>query len=57
MRREPDQEACLKKEAERQGQPLVIDKTKEIQTSVYPVYITTKSVAVPRMDQHMDQPY
>ena len=38
-REEPDQEACLKKEAERQGQPLVIDKTKEIQMSVYPVYI------------------
>ena len=28
-REEPDQEACLKMEAERQGQPLVIDKTKE----------------------------
>ena len=28
-REEPDQEASLKKEAERQGQPLVIDKTKE----------------------------
>ena len=28
-REEPDQEACLKKEAERRGQPLVIDKTKE----------------------------
>ena len=29
-------------EAENGGLPLVIDKTKEIQVSVYPVYITTK---------------
>ena len=29
-REEPDQEASLKKEAESRGQPLVIDKTKEI---------------------------
>ena len=44
-------------EAEDGGQPLVIDKTKEIQTSIYPVYITTKSVAVPCTDQRTDQPY
>ena len=44
-------------EAEDGEQPLVIDKTKEIQTSVYPVYIDYQSVAVPRTDQCTDQPY
>ena len=37
-------------EAEDRGQPLVIDKTKEIQMIVYPVYIDDRSVAVARMD-------
>ena len=32
------------------GQPLVIDKTKEIQMSVYPVYIDYRSVVVTCMD-------
>ena len=44
-------------EAENRGLPLVIDKTKGIQMSVYPVYITTKSVVVPHTDQRTDQPY
>ena len=52
-----DQEASLKKEAERRGQPLVIDKTKEIQVCDYLVYIDYQSVAVPRTDQRTDQPY
>ena len=56
-REEPDQEASLKKEAERRGQPLVIDKTKGIQMSIYPVYIDYQSVVVPHTDQHTDQPY
>ena len=49
-----NQEASLKKEAERQGQPLVIDKTKEIQTSVYPVYKVTSIGQVVRTDQRTD---
>ena len=34
-------------EAEDGGQPLVIDKTKEIQVSVYPVYIDYRKCGSP----------
>ena len=44
-------------EAEDGEQPLVIDKTKEIQACVYLVYIDYQSVVVPRTDQRTDQPY
>ena len=37
-------------EAENRGLPLVIDKTKETQVIIYPVYIAYRSVAVTRTD-------
>ena len=51
LREEPDQEACLKKEAERRGQPLVIDKTKEYKQ------VSTQYIKVPSLGQvmHTDQ--
>ena len=56
LREEQDQEAPLKKEAESGNDPKSLTRLRNT-TSVYPVYIDYQSVAVPRTDQRMDQPY
>ena len=55
-REERDQEAPLKKEAGSGSDPKSLTRLRNT-TSVYPVYIDYRSVAVPRTDQRTDQPY